>query len=306
MDTARSTPKDVFMHVLVIVTLTMSVVSFIALLFQYITVLLPDPLNYFPETAFTGIRWSTSVLIVAFPLYLWLSYLLEKDFAVTPAKRGMAIRRWLVYLTLFIAAITIITDLIVLIYNFYGGDLTTAFLLKILVVLATAGLVFGYYFWDLRRTTKSSALPKQLAVATAAVVLIAIIAGFFLAGSPAQQRRVRFDEQRVNDLQTMQSQIVNFWQQKGQLPATLADLTDSISGFTAPLDPATNQTYTYHKKSDLMFDLCADFKTTGDGGQTNRALPAGDLASSTWQHGVGQTCFARTIDPDLYRPQPKK
>jgi uncharacterized circularly permuted ATP-grasp superfamily protein len=110
-----------------------------------------DPLTFSPRAAFDGIRWGSSVLVVAAPVFFWLSWLLEKEFRLRPEKRELRIRKWLVYLTLFITAIVIIVDVMILIYNFYGGDLTTQFALKILTVLAVAAAVFGYYLWDLRR-----------------------------------------------------------------------------------------------------------------------------------------------------------
>src|SRR5438132_4874360 len=43
--------------------------------------------------------------------------------------------KWLIYLTLFVAALIIIGDLVSLIYNFLGGDVTIKFVLKALSVL---------------------------------------------------------------------------------------------------------------------------------------------------------------------------
>ena len=42
----RGTPKDVFLHLLAVVTLYVSVVAFIMLWWQYISVLFPDLLKY--------------------------------------------------------------------------------------------------------------------------------------------------------------------------------------------------------------------------------------------------------------------
>ncbi len=305
----KSSPKDVFLHALLIVTLYMSVVSFITLCFQYINILFPDPLTYFPRSSFEGIRWGSSVLLVALPVFLWLSWLLEREFHAQPAKRELKIRKWLVYLTLFIAAITIIVDLIVLIYNFYGGELTVQFALKILVVLAVAAAVFGYYLWDLRKRAEKTDVPKIFAWTAGAIGLAALIAGFFIGGSPAYQRQIRFDEQRVQDLQTLQGQIVYYWSQKDTLPARPEDLQDSISGFVVPRDPATGESYEYSMKNDLSFELCATFAQKG--GQEYavpvplrpavESVPAKDPYLENWQHEAGRTCFERTIDPELHK-----
>ena len=98
-----------------------------------------------------SIRWAVSSLVIAFPIFLFVSSYVGKQLSQNPVKRLSPVRRWLTYLTLFIAAGALIGDLTTLVYNVLGGELTTRFLLKILVVAVIAGTVFGYYLWDLRR-----------------------------------------------------------------------------------------------------------------------------------------------------------
>jgi len=102
----------------------------------------------------TSIRMAVASLIVAFPIYMWLSQLTLKEVRRDPEKKSSKIRKWLTYITLFIAAGVIIGDLITLIFNLLGGDLTTRFVLKVVVVLVIAGMIFGYYLWDLRTEEK--------------------------------------------------------------------------------------------------------------------------------------------------------
>ena len=83
-------------------------------------------------------------------------------------------------------------------------------------------------------------------------------------GSPFTLRMKRFDERRVNDLQNIQYQIVNFYQRKGVLPNSLDELKDPIAGFNIPLDPDTIRPYDYEKISDLSFKICADFSLESD------------------------------------------
>jgi hypothetical protein len=145
----KSTPKDVFYHLLSIVTLYMSAISFIALLFQLINTWFPDPLSY-SYMSESAIRWSAAILIVSFPVYLLLMWLINKDIQVNSALREIRVRKWLGYLTLFIAAITVIVDVGTLVYNLLGGELTVRFILKILTVLVVAGVIFFYYLKELR------------------------------------------------------------------------------------------------------------------------------------------------------------
>ena len=64
-----------------------------------------------------------------------------------------------------------------------------------------------------------------------------IIAAFFIIGTPNSARLTQYDQQKVSDLQNIQTQIVNYWQKKSALPDSLSDLNDPISGFTVPTDP---------------------------------------------------------------------
>lgn len=150
----KVSPKDVFLHLLAIVALYASAVSFIVLIFQYINLALPDALQsgyYDIESAHSAIRLSISTLIVVFPTYVVVSWILGKGYAIDPQKRNLRIRKWLIYFTLFITGLVAIGDLVTLVYNFLGGDLTSQFVLKILTVLFVTGSIFFYYFIDVRK-----------------------------------------------------------------------------------------------------------------------------------------------------------
>jgi len=299
----NTTPKDVFLRLFYILVFYLMVTSFITLLIQYINALFPDPLNFYFDGISGRILLSTAMLIIATPAYLASAWFLEKDIKKMPSKRESRIVKWLVYLTLFISAITIVIDLITFVYNFLSGELSIQFFLKILVVLLTASAVFGYFLWDLKRTDLKSNAPKILAWVLSFVVALSVAAGFFIVGAPAQQRARGLDAQRVNNLQMMQGEIVNYWTQKEALPENLSLLEDSISGFIAPVDPETGLPYEYAIKSPLSFELCATFKSAGD----NKGPFAGKIISpygmyqQNWSHQAERTCFERVIDPDLYK-----
>jgi hypothetical protein len=309
----KSSPKDVFMHLLAIGVLYVSVVTFITLLHQYINFIFPDLLNYYYYTSVLNtILWSTSALIVVFPTYMFLSWLINKDIARESEKKELRIRRWLIYFTLFIAAITVIIDMVSLIYNFLSGELTIRFLLKVLVILLAAVAVFGFYIWDLRRKdVVRSRKTRIIAWVTSAVVLVSIVGGFFITGTPVHQRQVRLDERRINDLQMIQNEIVNYWTYKGKLPDSLNDLENSISGFKTPTDPEADAHYEYRTVDPLTFELCAVFKTSssfamqGNKGALEPVAPYYDPYQQNWNHDKGRVCFVRKIDPELYKPQTK-
>jgi len=303
---AKETAKDTFLHLLSAAMIYLSVIGFITLWWQIINFLFPDKLNPqgFGSQIYNTLIWGTSALVVAFPVHVLVSWIIGRDFKVNPFKREAQVRKWLWYITLFVSALTIIIDLVTLIFNFLKGDLTTQFFLKLIVVLIAAAAVFGYYLWDLRKRDKTTDLPKKIAWITVGVIFVSIVYGFSLVGSPAKQRDIRFDEQRVGNLQEIQNYLVNYWQQKTQLPKTLGDL--ATAGYAVPADPETSRQYEYSITGDMSFKLCAIFKTAaaqnaGAGRYSYYSQPGVSIIPQNWEHPIGNACFVFTIDPAFFK-----
>lgn len=292
----KTSPKDFFLHVGAILTLYISAISLINLLFEIINTAFPDTLAYYVDPYSYSLRLSVAALIILYPLYLVLMRFIRVDTETHPEKREVGIRKWLTYLTLFVTGAAVVIDLITLINTFLGGEITARFVLKVLTVLVVASIVFGYYLYDLRVTqTVNLKIVRAFRYGTLLVVLGSIVGSFFVIGSPMTQRDMRFDERRVSDLQTIQWQIINHWQQKGELPKALTDLEDSISGFKVPAGPRPGEVYEYvlNQKAN-SFALCANFATQSS--KANGYYPQGE----NWNHGMGKVCFDRVIDKDLY------
>jgi hypothetical protein len=306
-DNSKNTPRDVFLYALAVGTLYFAVGNFINLYFEYINALFPDVLNLYYASFNESIRFSMSVLLIVFPVYLGVTWFLKKDSIRYPEKREMKTRKWLLYLTLFLAAIMMIVDLVILVNFFLKGELTVRFGLKVVVVLVTAIAVFGYYLWDLRREIKPGDKPsKIIAIIAGVVVLASIVGGFFIVGSPATQRKRGLDDQRISGLQMIQSEVVNYWSQKKYLPKKLTDLNSDITGFVLPVDPETKAAYEYKVNSALSFDLCATFSveySSKDASSVARPMAyPGDVYANNWDHAAGRVCYTRKIDPQLQKP----
>ncbi|HEY4521445.1 MAG TPA: DUF5671 domain-containing protein [Candidatus Paceibacterota bacterium] len=316
MDKPKVTPKDFFLWAGAMIALYASVVAFIALFFSYLDFVYPDQLAYYtPDPYASGVSYEMASLIVLFPIFMLISLAIIRDVRRDATRAEVWIRRWAIYLTLFVAGAAMAADLITLVMYFFNGDVTLRFVLKVLVVFLVLGGVFLHYLADLRGywTHERS---KALAVrwATSVLVVVSIVAGFFIIGTPWQAREYRFDEERINSLQQIQSQIVYYWQGKQQLPSTLADLTDTISGFVAPSDPQTGQPFTYERTGELSFKLCATFNAPTQQNAASRAYPMATTPytmekgapADSWRHDAGEQCFTRTIDPALYPPLVQK
>lgn len=309
MDKAKTTPKDFFLWVGAMLTLYGGVIAFITLLFNYINHAFPDPLRYsnYGDPYSSGISYQMASLIVLTPVFLILMRTIRRAIAEDSSRRDIWVRRWALFLTVFLAGATIVVDLIILLTTFLQGEeLTIAFLLKVAVVLLVVGAGFMHFLADLwGYWEKYPAKARYINWSVGVLVLAAIIAGFFIVGSPRDARLIRFDSQKISDMQTIQSQIVYYYQQKEVLPNSLSELNDPLSYFTVPLDPQSGAQYEYRKTANLSFELCAEFNKEGDD-RTMRGysmpIPVEMGMSNNWEHAAGRACFTRTIDPDRYPP----
>lgn len=305
--TPKTTPKDFFLHLAALIALYITVPALLSLIFAIINYLAPDQLaGYFTAHS---IAWPISILIILVPILYVLEWVIIKDVRENSEKKNIWIWRWRIYLTLFLAGAAIAVDLVTLINTYLGGEISARFIYKVLAVIVVSGAVFKYYFFSINEKYKLAKIAKQGSIWGGIILVIAaIIGGFLVVGSPAKQRALRFDDQRVSDLQNIQYQVRNYWQQKGKLPTVLSDLNDSLSYMSVPNDPENKKMYEYTMKGGASFELCANFalateNTSGKGGYYNGSIAYPmypDGANENWKHETGRTCFTRTIDPELY------
>jgi len=301
---AKTSPKDFFINLSVIFFLYFIVVNAVQLLFETIDSVFPRTIQ---ESYFTpSIAFPIAALMIAFPIFLLLSWALFLADKKESLKHDIPVRKWLGYLTLFVAGITIAIDLIVLLTAFLNGEeITIGFTLKVISVLLIAGFIFGYYLTDLMyKNTKP--IKRYFAILSTLLVVLIIGFGFYVFGSPFTQKARRFDSQRISDLQTIQYQILSYWQAKKTAPATLNDLNNEITGTVVPRDPNTDLPYGYEKDSATTFKLCATFEREGQKQNNTQvvsmpitAYPSA-ISNEYWGHSIGLVCFDRTIDPSLY------
>tara|TARA_B100000745_G_scaffold299783_1_gene251514 strand:+ start:31514 stop:32464 length:951 start_codon:yes stop_codon:yes gene_type:complete len=305
-------PKDFFLWTGAVVALYFSVGSFIILSFEYIERLFGNAIvGYDPYS--DGIRFAIASLIVLFPIYIVLTRMLQREIRMFPEKKDLWVRRWLLVLTIFGSAVALIVDMIVLINTFLGGEeLTASFLLKVLTVLIVFGGVFYYYLQDVRGVWEQrEKLSKSIEKVVSLIVLVSIIAAFFIIGSPRTQRILRYDDQRISDLSSIQSQITEYYRNTKRLPDTIDDLRDPLVGAYIPTDPETREDYEYAVTGPLTFELCATFglplPELGSDARNSDDWQVREFAktAASWEHNAGRTCFEREIDPERVPPYPK-
>jgi hypothetical protein len=295
--------RDAFFHLLSFVSLYTTVISLCILFFQYINHLFPDAAlesNPIDDTGMLStIRWSIAAIIVSVPLFVWITRVLVKEMKKHVEKSVSGIRRWLTYLTLFVTAAALMGDVITLVFYLLEGELSIRFLLKIFIILILAGMVFLYYFISLKLSPNDASekgLHRNFCIGASALVLIAIVWGIVLAGSPMTERERKFDDRRVQDLQSIQSEISNIAYGVNAtapsvtqpnvpvdpVPATLQDVvTKAVYQKPTIVDPETGVPYEYTVTNSTQYQLCATFSFVRN--QTYDIF---------WNHPAGNHCFA--------------
>lgn len=303
LDMEVPTPPDVggareaFLHLLSFAGLYTLIISLAVLLFQYINRALPDPANpMYSDTAdYSGIRMSMAAIIVSFPLLLWMTRLIHREISEHPQKAWSGIRRWLTYITLFVAATAMMVDVITLVFNLLEGELSLRFILKVLVVFLLSGGAFSYYFLALKSApSQMKPINRYFGITATVVVLASFAWGIVIVGSPVTGRQQRFDELRIDNLREITSTIYSIVYDDRSprdptatprpsvpLPRTLEEVQEQAL-YTRPVieDPATGERYTYSITSQYTFELCADFAFSRD-----------ERYDLTWNHPAGYHCF---------------
>ncbi len=319
----------------VLVTLITSVSAFLNLVFETLNKRFPDVLNAsyqygYSTQQYEVMRTALATLVIFFPVFIAVTYFWRKY-----SERGLGlvdaiIRKWLIYIILFLSSVVTVVDLVALVRYFISGEITSRFIFKALSVLVVAVLVGTYYLISLRpASSRKNIISLSFGGAAIILVIAAIVYSFMVMGSPAKQRSLRMDDRRVGDLQMIQGQIISYWQQKEKLPANLKELVSPLSGYSLPTPPEfeKGEEYEYAVKGPLTFELCSTFalpmpKGWQEYGGGSRPYPAtypmydmgegvampskpGYGINESWDHQAGRTCYERTIDKDIYPPYPK-
>lgn len=283
-----------FLHLVLFATLYATAYNVGAILFVLVDRWLPDVAHpQSRDASLALLRASVAVLIVALPIHLWMSRLVERGAEQQPEQRSSLVRRWLGWLTLFAAALVLIGDLVFLVTRLLSGELPPRIALKVAVVFAVAGVVFVHILGRLRRDDaagreprRPARWPERVAVAGAFAVLLA---GLLAAGTPQSARRMALDAQRRNDLGQIADAINQHWRDHGRLPAALVELQTGQVWLIPTQDPVTQVPYTYTRLDSTHYELCAVFDAPGDPWNDGRVRR--EPRSRFESHPAGPHCF---------------
>ena len=298
-----SSPKEAFLFLMLFAALYTAAFALGSILFDLINLSLPLP----GETAqwfIESLRYGIASVVVAFPIFLLMQKVISRENLRNPGQRISPIRRWLTYLTLFVASVSIVTDLMSLIFRFLAGDITLRFSLKVLVAAILAGAAFIYYLRDLRRDELAPSTELRVTLlsrfglaALIVAVAVPIGLGFWYAGSPMRARLLAQDGQRVGDLANISRRVQQYYTNKGSLPESLAACDINPDSFVEQKkDRVTGEPYLYRVMDTTRFEIGATFALPG-GSETSRTqfgkrsiyIPGGE--ASFWEHPAGPKTY---------------
>ncbi len=303
----ENTAKNFALQLGSLVSLYVTIIGLIMLMFSVITAQYPDAAQGYweVENAASMLRFSIAMLIVFFPVYLVLTRLVNN---VRRNEHGvyLVLTKWLIYLSLLIGGAAILGDLVGVINGFLNGELTIRFALKALsffVVIATA---FVYYLFDAKGYWQTHERESIWYGAGATLLVIGALGlGFMNTLTPSEVREYRLDTTQTNDLSLIQSNIESYTNTAGILPETL---DAAFAGVEIPVAPEGRPSYEYRVTGPAAYELCATFaheSTRAEQQQFAEPMYVDDTymkGNMNWTHGAGEWCFARNVAPLGIKP----
>lgn len=310
----QSSTVDIVINFFSFILLGVVAVALGTLYFQVINHAFPDPLaamhgpgDWFMTQA---IHHAIASLAIAFPLYYLTMRFWFRRFHADEGRVESRLTKWLTYLVLLVASITIVGDLITVLFKLLQGEVTARFLLKALTILAIAGIVFGFYFLERRRIQYRKAIGRSVfqgfGWAVAGIVVLGIAFGFLAAGSPGKARQYAFDQERARHLGELSRCVERYARELGQLPNSLEALrTTGQFNYCANSmeDPETRAEYEYRVVTAAReqgparvgeFELCATFALASAG--QGRGSGSYERTNTIWmEHGAGRSCDTVTV-----------
>lgn len=301
-----SSTVDIVINFFSFILLGITATALGTLLFQVINQYFPDALDatalYSSEFRTSTIHYAIAALLIGFPLYFLAMRLWFRKFREDEGRSESKLSKWLTYLVLLAAAVTIVGDLIAIVFTLLQGEVTVRFFLKALTILIIAGGIFGFYYLERRKIQYRVDIPRStfqyFGRGAAGLVALSVVLGFLAGGSPQTARELSLDRTRADHLNSLSNCVRSYAESLGALPTNLDQLRQSSQFGYCSLstsDPETGEPYTYRVITPSRvegagrvgeFELCATFaQATSD---ENRGL-YGEMG--VWyQHSAGRSC----------------
>lgn len=145
---------DSFMHTLMFISMYVSLVSFIIMVFMSVDFIFGQKLgggsyyssrNYAFGSFLDDLRAPLSWFIVSFPIFLYLFKKIAERTKENPEIRNLTSRKQLIYATLTITFVTVLICAIILVDGLLKGDFALNNIIKMVYLMLFCGLIFTYY-----------------------------------------------------------------------------------------------------------------------------------------------------------------
>ena len=316
---AQEYARDAYLYLVSFVTLALWSYSLGNIFYTMIHFWIPDPtatwtisIRMLPQF----LAWPIAMLIVAFPIFMFVNVTLQRDLTQRPEGFSTGVRKWLTYIALVGAMGTLVFDAVSFLESYLLGTLTTRFILDALVLLVIAGGIFSYYLVAVRSTLVAPRREQAYALVSTVAVIAALAVGFIAMGSPNHQREISADGRRITNLREIEHAIRAKAKSDKALkrPYVLPSRLSEIEGL-APgqmLDPISRVPYEYQRIGASRYRLCATFYANNN---KQTSLPAITVMKArdgrilrvtadaypdstpgrSWNHGTGKDCFLLSV-----------
>jgi hypothetical protein len=289
-----SAARHTFYYLLALFTLCFTALGVGQILFQIINSLLPETV-YSYDTAFDDeiLRFGITAVVISAPIFYLCTRAVNRELANGKLDLHSLVRKWLTYLILLLSSVTIIVDLMVAFYSFLSGELTTKFILKAVVILGIAAMVFFYYLYDIGREKFIADDPriKMYRNIFAVVLVLSLALGFYFNTSPAAVRAEKEDNERVNRLSSIHYQLQEYLREESAMPANLEAIEDQLYDGDIT-DPVSDEPFTYTATGENTYSICATFEFSNREREDNMRY----WRDPDWLHDAGKYCFDKTLD----------
>lgn len=135
---------------------------------------------------------------------------------------------------------------------------------------------------------------RTLLLGTVVAAVLAVVGvAVAVLDSPAEERRRRLDERRIDDLHEIADAIDDYWTEGGALPPDLDALAEWRRVDLPLADPVTGTRYRYTPTGEQAYELCATFATESP----SRSAPIGRYHHGrAWHHPAGDHCFRLGVE----------
>ena len=259
-------PKFAFYYLLSLVALIFMCFSVGMIIFSIIDKTVIDALAYFGSIHNDGsLRFGIAALLISTPIFFLCVRAINKNMKKGDLDQDSALRNWLTYFILAVSAVIILGSLVAVIYDFLSGEATGKSILQFVTVMIISALVFSYYLYDIRRDKikKNDKVINIFSLIGLTVVVAVFVASWFFIESPQIARNRRIDDKLLNNINSVENYINNYYDLKNVLPDNLEQVADESGiyvSYQTFFDPETKQEIEYHKLGEKDFELCANFR----------------------------------------------